>query len=1022
MAIKHGKQGNDTIVGTAQHDKLFGQHGDDILWGAGGDDDLDGGHGFDIARYSGSFFDYRITADKHGDYTVADLRAGRPDGVDSLRKVEALQFSDRIIYIDGRNNAPVTVNDSASGSEDIAVRIAASTLLANDRDFDGDALALVSVGGATHGSVSLANGIVTFTPAASYNGAAAFNYTVRDARGAQSTGTVNLSIQAVNDAPVNTVPGAKSVDEDTTLTIGGISVSDVDAATVRVTLSAAHGALSLSRTSGLTFTSGDGVSDATMTFSGTQANVNAALGNLSYRPTANYNGADAIRLTTTDLGGTGTGGALSDTDTINVTVRPVNDAPVAATDARSVNEDTRLTAASVLANDSDVDGNTLTARLVSGPAHGSLTLNADGTFVYTPVANFNGADSFTYRAFDGTTTSNPATVSIAVKSVNDAPTFFGSHGRVIVDFGQGQETGRAIAIQPNGKIVIAGEAAGGMGGARFNTDGSADSTFDGDGQTLVAFPLFDGVPFGMALQANGRIAIAGYGSNSNEIDFALARLNANGSLDATFDGDGRVMTGFTPGSVDIAHAVAVQADGKLVAAGGSSFYDFSVVRYNANGSLDTTFSGDGRAITALSADPDYANAVAVQSNGKIVAAGFRNNGAQDDFALVRYNADGSLDTTFDGDGIVITDFSGGNDVITGIAVQSDGRILVSGYSESTPGQTVFAAACYNANGTLDTAFDGDGKLTTGFDGLNSAANAVALQANGKFVLAGAAASNIAIARYNADGSLDTSFDGDGRVISDAGSVANAVALQADGGIVIGGALHAQMVVARFNANGSLDTTFGRGNTLDASPTFIEDQAPVVLDSDVLVFDAELAAQGHYAGARVTLVRHGGANAEDVYSNAGTLGLLAQGSALVYDGVNVGTVTTNSGGTLVLAFNSGATQDRVNGVLQAIAYSNSSDTPPASVQIDWSFSDGNTGAQGAGGALSATGSTTVAILSSLDRPIAANDSYATDEGVPLLGSSVLANDHDPDGDTLTAVLASGPSHGSLVLNDDGTFTY
>ncbi|MCP4046299.1 MAG: hemolysin-type calcium-binding region, partial [Gammaproteobacteria bacterium] len=161
-------------------------------------------------------------------------------------------------------------------------------------------------------------------------------------------------------------------------------------------------------------------------------------------------------------------------------------------------------------------------------------------------------------------------------------------------------------------------------------------------------------------------------------------------------------------------------------------------------------------------------------------------------------------------------------------------------------------------------------------------------------------------------------------------------------------------------------------TLDGTPTFTEGGAAVVLDADVDVSDAELDAlnsgNGDYHGASVTLVRNGGANAEDVFSKSGLLGVLTESGALVYNGTTIGTVTTNSAGTLVLTFNTNATSALVDSTLQSIAYSNSSDNPPTSAQIDWSFDDGNTSSsQGTGGALQATGSTTVSITAVNDEP-------------------------------------------------------
>ncbi|MCP3951844.1 MAG: BspA family leucine-rich repeat surface protein, partial [Desulfobacterales bacterium] len=180
--------------------------------------------------------------------------------------------------------------------------------------------------------------------------------------------------------------------------------------------------------------------------------------------------------------------------------------------------------------------------------------------------------------------------------------------------------------------------------------------------------------------------------------------------------------------------------------------------------------------------------------------------------------------------------------------------------------------------------------------------------------------------------------------------------------------------------------------LDDNPTFIEGGTPVVLDADVTVSDAGLDALngglGNYDGASLTLVRNGGASADDVFGNSGLLGTLTESGALVYNDTTIGTVTTNSGGTLVLSFNTNATSARVDSTLQSIAYSNSSDAPPVSAQIDWSFDDGKD-SQGTGDALQATGSTTVTI----EVTPAQDDSYSTseDDTLNVAANGVLGND-------------------------------
>ena len=245
---------------------------------------------------------------------------------------------------------------------------------------------------------------------------------------------------------------------------------------------------------------------------------------------------------------------------------------------------------------------------------------------------------------------------------------------------------------------------------------------------------------------------------------------------------------------------------------------------------------------------------------------------------------------------------------------------------------------------------------------------VTLQSDGKIVVAGTSDNgnnrDFSLIRLNANGSLDTSFNGTGKAIIPVGSDGwdNSVTLQSDGKIVVAGSSRniegdLDFSLIRLNANGSLDTTFNSGaNSLGGSVAYTKGGGAVSLDTSVTVLDAELAAlnfgEGNYAGASVTLARRGGADANDLFSALGNLSFNA-GNALL-SGVAIGTLTNNAG-TLAITFNSSATQAVVNEVLSSIGYANSSNTPPARVQVDWAFSDGY-----AGGALTANGSSTVMI--------------------------------------------------------------
>ena len=273
---------------------------------------------------------------------------------------------------------------------------------------------------------------------------------------------------------------------------------------------------------------------------------------------------------------------------------------------------------------------------------------------------------------------------------------------------------------------------------RYNTDGSLDTSFDSDGLVTTDFGGQDEA-FDVAIQTDGKIVVVG----ESDDDFALARYNTDGSLDTTFDSDGLVTTDF---GVDLSAfaGVVIQLDGKIVVAGSAFPGGFALARYNTDGSLDTSFDSDGKVVTTFG----EGLAVALQPDGKIVVSGV--TGGDEDFGLIRYNADGSLDTSFDSDGKVVTTF-GGIDVeenAFGVAVGPNGKIAAAGFATLEP--ISFAVALYNTDGSLDTSFSSDGKATTDFGGASSIGNVVVFQPDGKIVVGGDSATDFALARFLGD--------------------------------------------------------------------------------------------------------------------------------------------------------------------------------------------------------------------------------------------------------------------------------
>jgi uncharacterized delta-60 repeat protein len=382
------------------------------------------------------------------------------------------------------------------------------------------------------------------------------------------------------------------------------------------------------------------------------------------------------------------------------------------------------------------------------------------------------------------------------------PSFSGD-GKARTNFTRGIDHAYAVAIQSDGKIVAVGRSDHGTFAlVRYATDGTLDPTFGRSGKTTTNLTRGFDVATAVVLQTDGKIVVAGQAGRRFDIRFGLARYNADGALDPSFSDDGKLVTNFTPGT-DFAWDVTLEADGKIVAAGfaaAGSGGKFALARYNADGSLDDTFSGDGQLTTNLSARPDSATAVAIQSDAKIVVAGAANIGSISSgdsfFALARYNSDGTLDSTFAGDGTAVTNFTPRPDHASDLVLQPDGKIVATGRAAGR-----FGVARYNGDGTLDSTFGGDGRVTINFTKDWDFAEGIALQADGKIVVVGDAANlKFAVARLNSDGMLDVAFGGDGKVTTDFAPTvdfARDVSLQADGKIVVVGGTGGRFAVARY---------------------------------------------------------------------------------------------------------------------------------------------------------------------------------------------------------------------------------
>lgn len=534
-------------------------------------------------------------------------------------------------------------------------------------------------------------------------------------------------------------------------------------------------------------------------------------------------------------------------------------------------------------------------------------------------------------------------------------TLFGVRGIAALDISLTRRyiegSNNSIAIQPDGKIVAAGDNDGNFTLARYNDNGSLDITFGdeknklglvirtGGGKTTTSVGG-EGAVSCVAVQPDGKILLGGTASEQRSLhmDFVLVRYNDNGSLDMNFGeygeyyygqyikkrGGGKIITDIgsmrddvrsiviqpdgkimaagyykigdtlnlakvqydSGGTLvdyikivlknreNIINAIAIQPDNKIVVAGyigsgfisGDGYSDFAVFRFNTDGALDDSFGNRGIVITKSGNKENVINAIAIDPDGKIFAAGYTGDDNSSDIALVRYNDDGSLDTTFFGSRFVVTlkeidgvevkqqRFGRGGIVIknlfgnsinaaTAMAIQPDGKIVVAGYTGRDgvdKGYTVryrdFVLLRFNPEGFLDNSFGGNGMITVPIGGIENVATAVAIQPDGRIIIGGStrkekdSASEFVLVRYNSDGSIDNSFGNQGRVnISESvsGITAKEFVIQPDGKIAVVGQhirldpeeqknpflapaerTISDLVIISYNIDGSLDRGFG----------------------------------------------------------------------------------------------------------------------------------------------------------------------------------------------------------------------
>jgi VCBS repeat-containing protein len=530
------------------------------------------------------------------------------------------------------NDSPIALDDTYTIAEDTALTVAAAGVLGNDTDVDGDSLTAILTAAPTHGSLTLnADGSFTYTPDANFNGTDSFSYQASDGTALSTTAMVNLTITAVNDAPV-AVSDSFTTAADTALTVAAAGVlgndTDVDGDSLTAILTAAptHGSLTLN-----------------------------ADGSFVYTPDTSYNGTDSFSYQASD------GTALSNTTTVSLTVTAANSAPVAVNDSFTTAEDAALTvaAAGVLGNDTDADGDSLTTILTAAPTHGSLTLNADGSFVYTPDANYNGTDSFTYQAFDGTAFSNSATVSLTITAANDAPlavdeTYLGTEDATLTVTAPGVLTNDTDAEgDPLTAVLVSDPTHGSL---TLNSNGSFTYTPDANfsGTDTFTYQANDGTANGNT--ATVTLVIAAVNDAPIAVNDAYA-VNENASL--TTAAPGVISNDTDPDAGDSLTAVLVSgpshgslnlnSDGSFTYTPTAEFHGTDTFTYKVNdGALD---SGNIATVT-ITVNPE----TTISFAGGVLTIG-----------------------TTAGDSIAVSSDGGGNVVVTveGVADTSFGSIAAS---------------------------------------------------------------------------------------------------------------------------------------------------------------------------------------------------------------------------------------------------------------------------------------------------------------------------------------------------------
>jgi uncharacterized delta-60 repeat protein len=653
----------------------------------------------------------------------------------------------------------------------------------------------------------------------------------------------------------------------------------------------------------------------------------------------------------------------------------------------------------------------------------------------------------------GTTGDDLAVVRLTEAGTLD--TSFSADGKQTIDFGSHSDAGFyggiGVALDSSDRVLIAGSSVQTATGydfavARLTDAGILDATFDTDGRVLTDFrrASHDWAYGLLAYQSDGKLVVLAY-TDSNVGSAAVLRYNIDGSLDTNFGVSGFVAIDFFGASSSV-NGLAVDSTDRLVIAGNffdpsTGNVDFAVARLTRDGALDTTFDSDGMQTIDFDSHSDSAYSVAVDSADRVLVAGtsYRISTGENDFAVARLTTLGALDLDFDADGKQTIDFGSSYDDARRVAVDSFGRVILTGFSYQPIGTTGndFAVARLTADGALDPSFNTDGKQVIDFGSADeSYIYSIALDSADRVLLAGASYQDVTgndlfVARLTSDGALDTTFDSDGMQTIDFGSADDyvysygGVAVDSAGNVILAGysdrdataANDYDFAVARLTTDGALDTSFSIDGKLTIDFGTLDDGADAVaIDSQDRIVVAGWSFPTA-TGYDVALARLIGVSNQPPVADADGQYSVGEGASLQLDGS--GSSDPEDGIALTYEWDldyDGITFDvDTTGVQPSVSFPDNFALRTIGLRVTDS------------GGLSDIATTTLEVTNVA--PTATDNTYATPQATFVSGNVITDDtgsgvDSDPAGanDPLTVVGHSNPSHGTLVINSDGSFIY